>query len=240
MPTILIAEPDKLVRTETEAQLQQEGFRVVSVGAVQSIVTAARESLPDVAVISLDFMEISGLDICNQLRLQPHLTHLPVMFITAEKGNTVVALEAGGDELMVKPFEVREFVARVRALVRRTQRLNQLNELRLDVDASQAWVNEQEVNLTPTEFSLLAYLCEHKTEFHSADALLATVWSYPNASGDTALVRNHIHNIREKLEKNTNRPQIIVSLHGRGYGINALVDFVQQQQHHPQNQDVHA
>ncbi len=238
MPTILIADPDTFLLNDAEAQLQQDGFRVVTLADTSSIVSSARESLPDLAVISLDFADLNGLDMCKQLRLQPHLTHLPIMFTTVEKSNTVLALEAGGDELMVKPFETREFVARVRALVRRSQRLNQLNELRLDLAASQVWVNNQEVNLTPTEFLLLAYLCEHRTQFHAADILLATVWDYPNASGDTALVRNHIHNIREKLEKSTNRPQIIVSLHGRGYGINAVVDFVQQSA--SQIQDVHA
>lgn len=228
MPTILIADPDIRLLQEVETQLPSDGFRVVGVDNIQQIIDTARESLPDVAVVSLDFDEMDSIETCKQLRLQPHLTYLPILFTTINKSRTVSALEAGGDDLIAKPFEVRELTARIRALVRRTQRLNRLNELQLNRDTSRVWINGEEVNLTPTEFLLLAYLCEYRTQFHAAETLLSTVWDYPNASGDTALVRNHIHNIREKLEKNANRPQIIVSLHGRGYGINAIVDIVGQ------------
>ncbi len=237
MPTVLIAEPDQHLCTEAESHLHEADFRVVSVSDVESIVNSARESLPDIAVISLDFEEVDGLEICKRLRLLPHLTYLPVLFITEKKEDTVLALEAGGDDIIVKPLEMRELVARVRALIRRGQRLSHLNEIRLDKETERVWVNDEEVNLTPTEFSLLLYLCEHRNEFHTAEKLLSTIWNYPEASGDTALVRNHVHNIREKLEKNANRPQIIVSSHGRGYGINAVIEMVQTSQMQPHNQD---
>lgn len=229
MSTILIADHDPVMIAKLEQRLQDEGHKVIGVVDADRILEEAREHTPDLIVLDMDFGTSNSLIICNELRSLPHLTHVPILFMTSESNAVVRALDAGGDDIVSKPFEIKEVSARVRALLRRSRRVNRLHYLQIDRNNSQVWVNEIEVSLTPTEFQLLDYLCEHRMAYHTATELLEKVWRYPPNTGDTALVRNHVHNLRTKLENVPNRPQIIVSLHGRGYRVNANIEELSSQ-----------
>lgn len=223
MPNILIADNDLTTVTKLEQTLKDEGHQVICVRDAYRVVPVARQSQPDLIILDLELPNSNGLILCNELRSLPNLTHVPILFMTTKKSDAVRALDAGGDGFVTKPFIIRELLARVRAMLRRINPHGQLHLLKIDAARRQVWVDKTPVELTPTEFDLLLYLCNYGDEYCSADDLLQSVWQYPPNVGDTALVRNHIHNLRTKLEINANRPQIIVSLHGRGYRVNARV-----------------
>lgn len=226
MPNILIADSDLSTLTKLEQTLKEEGHQVTCIREAYRVVPVARQNPPDLIILDLELPNGNGLILCNELRNLPNLTHIPILFLTTQRADAVRALDAGGDGFVTKPFVVKELLARIRALLRRTNSNSQLHHLKIDAMRRQAWVDKILVDLTPTEFDLLLYLCEREEQYCSADDLLQSVWHYPPTVGDTALVRNHVHNLRTKLEMNANRPQIIVSLHGRGYRVNARIQFI--------------
>ena len=150
-----------------------------------------------------------------------------------EPDEIATVLDAGADLFMSKPIVVPELVARVRALLRRKgpDTVWDMQAI-LEIDANQRVVrinDERSVQLTPVEFELLSFLIESDEEYHSARELLGLVWNYPEGSGDTALVRNHIRNLRSKLEDDPERPRIVESMPKRGYRINAQVKWTAAQ-----------
>jgi DNA-binding response OmpR family regulator len=221
MTTILVADHNLSSLKKIEETLNQHGYDVESVRDSNHVVEAARHYLPDLIILDLELPGSNSLILCHEIRSQAHLTHVPVLFVTAQSQDVVRALDAGGDDIITKPYANRELLARVRALLRRANRVPQLHLLKIDTVLRQAWVDRTLIDLTPTEFDLLEYLCRYHEDYHTSSDLLELVWRYPSGVGDPALVRNHIHNLRRKLEINPNRPQIIVSLHGRGYRVNA-------------------
>lgn len=183
---------------------------------------------PDLVV--LDVMmpgSIDGIGLCRKLRSDNRFVDLPILFLTA-RGSTddvVEGLDAGGDDYLVKPFEVAELTARVRALLRRGQRESdrnaviELGKIKLDSDSYQVTVGGRAIQLTAMEHRLLRYLMEHSNQALSPQHLLEAVWDYPANTGDPDLVRAHIRNLRAKLEKGETRYQVIRTIHGVGYMI---------------------
>jgi two-component system response regulator VicR len=153
------------------------------------------------------------------------------VFITGSDSPYTIAeaMDAGGDDFIRKPFIVREFTARLRAHLRRVTRVEPVDTLptiRIYPDLRVVLVDDREIDLTQVEFDLLKFLCLAPTKLHSTQDLLIQVWQYPPDAGDTALVRNHIRNLRRKLEDSPERPEIIQSRHGRGYTIKAHVQII--------------
>lgn len=227
MPIIMVVEDDINTLETVERALEREGHEVLGVSNSYEVLEVARESQPDMIILDMVLPGDSGLTLCTQLRKLPHLTDVPILFLTAYHSahEIALALDAGGDDFMRKPFSVKELNARVRALIRRANRTKDQdsNRLTIDYNLRTVAVDRRAVSLTPVEFDLLDYLCKHTDKYHTANDLLESVWDYPAGSGDTALVRNHIHNLRNKLEYDPDRPRIIVSLHGRGYRVNANI-----------------
>lgn len=154
-----------------------------------------------------------------------------VIFIThrhASAADVANLLDAGGDDVLRLSFDPSELTARVRVLLRWDQRNRSRKHvsLRLDHSKKMAIVNQKRVRLTPVEFDLLMLLCSNPTRYFSAPDLLRELWNYTPRSGDTALVRNHIRNLRSKLESDPDRPRVIVSQYGRGYTVDANVEMV--------------
>lgn len=223
MITILVADHDLNSLKKLEQTLKDHRYEVVGVRDAHHVVSAARHHLPDLVILDMELPNSNSLILCHEIRNLPHLTHVPVLFVTTQSQDVVRALDAGGDDFIAKPYATRELLARVRALLRRANRVPQPHTLRIDVNQRLVWVDKTPIDLTPTEFDLLEYLCRYQERYHTSSDLLELVWRYPTGVGDPALVRNHIHNLRRKLEINPNRPQIIVSLHGRGYRVNAQI-----------------
>lgn len=231
MTKILIVDNDLETQGMIEQFLYREGYQIIRAYTARDALMMVEEHTPDIFLINT-FLPggADGLTLCRRLRNNPRMVNAPIIFLTDMGARYAVAdaLEAGGDDYVRKPFAIRELAARIRAHLRRVAgALN--NEgtplLRIVPDTLTVYVNGRKVNLTQVEFDLLKFLCHTPHQLHTTETLLSDVWQYPRGAGDAALVRNHIRNLRRKLEEDPDRPAIIQSRHGRGYGIRARVQF---------------
>ncbi len=226
MHKILVIDDNAAILQLLEQFLHQEGYAVLTASCASDALIIIEKTIPDLIVIDVGLPGMDGVELCRQMRAKPKLKNVPILFLTAQDtaASVVKALDAGGDDYMSKPFAVRELSARIRAHLRRSSGTGELPTLRVVFSSRQVFLNGLEVTLTPVEFDLLHYLCNAPDKWHTAQVLLASVWQYPEKIGDEALVRNHIRNLRRKLEDNPNRPTIILSRHGRGYSLRARVE----------------
>jgi DNA-binding response OmpR family regulator len=227
--TILAVESDQHIRTTIAQVLKHEGYQVIEAAEARTALRLARECRPDVIITDATLPDMTGMEFCTRLRAMPFVNVVPILFLSVNPSAQYAAqvLDSGGDDFLRKPFAVKEFNARVRALLRRSPNQQQAKTqamLRLQEEQYRVVINNRQVELTPTEYSLLEYLCAHPDEHFTAETLLQKIWHYPPGGGDKALVRNHIRNLRRKIEDNPDYPTIIVSLHGRGYTVNARLD----------------
>jgi len=227
MYEIMIVDDDAQILDMVELVLKREGYRVLRAFSAQDALEIVETTLPDLFVIDAMMPEIDGITLCRRLRAQPQTAGTPIIFLTGNNSpqNVVDALNAGGDDFIRKPFVPRELAARVRAHIRRATYYldSDVPAVRIIPDQYRVFVNDHEVMLTRVEFDLLRYLCAAPYKLHSTEDLLANVWQYPDGVGDAALVRNHVHNLRRKIEGDPERPEVIQSRHGRGYVIKARV-----------------
>jgi DNA-binding response OmpR family regulator len=227
--TVLAVESDFHIRATITQVLKHEGYQVIEATEAHTALRLARECRPDVIITDASLPDMTGLELCTRLRAMPFVNVVPILFLSVNASAQYAAqvLDSGGDDFLRKPFAIKEFNARVRALLRRSPNRQQAKTqptLRLQEDHYRVIVNNRQVELTPTEFSLLEYLCSHPDEHLTAEFLLQKIWNYPPGGGDKALVRNHIRNLRRKIEDNPDYPTILISMHGRGYTINARLD----------------
>ncbi len=231
MCQILIADEDKAMQQMVEQVLTQEGHTILTAQTTDDALKVIRRTSPDMFLIDLSLPKSGGVELCRKLRANPETSDSPIIFLTSQNSvySLVEALEAGGDDYIRKPFAMRELSARIRAHLRRYVAYTNENNTALKIinDTYQVFVDGREVMLTRIEFDLLRHLCDRPEKWHSTQELLTNVWNYPEGIGDTALVRNHILNLRRKLEDDPNHPTIIQSRHGRGYAVRAKVEFIE-------------
>lgn len=227
MCKILIADDDTTMLNMVEQVLTQEGYSVILAHSSDDVFEQIRSSVPDLFLIDLAHTHIDGLELCQRLRDNPGTADKPIIFLTNDHSahKAAEALEAGGDDYVRKPFAVRELTARIRAHLRRFTGFEQHNipSVRILPRTFQVFVDGREVSLTRIEFDLLTYMCSSPDHWFGTHELLGNVWNYPDGVGDSALVRNHIRNLRRKLESNPDHPTIVKSRHGRGYSIHAQI-----------------
>jgi DNA-binding response OmpR family regulator len=225
-PYILVVDDDPDVLGTVSRALTREGFDVgrASSGVEALKLLSARR--PELIVLDIIMPGLDGLAVCRKIRMDNQYNDLTILFLTA-RGHTddiVVGLDAGGDDYMIKPFEIAELTARVRALIRRGKRnaliespVLEIGKVRLDSNTHQVMIDEQgPIQLTSTEHRLLRYLMEHVDQALSPQHLLEAVWDYPPHTGDPDLVRAHVRNLRTKLEFEGTNP-FIRTIHGVGY-----------------------
>ncbi|MFN8451134.1 MAG: response regulator transcription factor [Anaerolineae bacterium] len=226
MVHILAVDDDNEVLETVGRVLRHEAYEVSLATSAAQALTVLEKRIPDLLVLDIMMPEMDGVTLCRQLRRDSRFIPLPILFLTA-KGSTddiVNGLDAGADDYVVKPFELAELRARIAALLRRGVRdkksdaVLQLNDLRLDSDTYQVWVEDSAIQLTSTEHRLLRYLMEHPNQALSPSHLLQAVWEYPPNTGDPDLVRAHVRNLRAKIEKGARR-KYIRTIHGVGYMI---------------------
>jgi two-component system, OmpR family, response regulator VicR len=237
MYTILVADDDPIMLGMVERLMQKEGYAVVKSTTAKGVHDLLKETSPDLFLIDMNLPDDNGLSICKAIRNHPEFAESPIIFLTgvmASPNDVAEALNVGGDDYIHKPFAARELAARVRAQLRRivaSQRRG-ITVLQLNLAANLVLVDgEREVELTPVEFNLLYHMCRQPNTWQTTRDLLADVWRYPGNIGDAALVRNHIRNIRRKIEANPDHPSIILSRHRRGYLVDAQVSIIGEATH---------
>jgi DNA-binding response OmpR family regulator len=219
---VLVVEDDKTLLDLLEYNLKKEGHEVVTAMDGAEAIEKARSSPPDAIVLDIMLPVLNGLEVCRILRKE---MSVPIIMLTArdDEIDKISGLDAGADDYMTKPFSMRELLARVRAMLRRTdiQIPSADAPLRtgdVEIDVSRHTVNRggSIVSLTPKEFDLLAFLARNKGIVFSRDQLLEKVWGYDFA-GDTRTVDVHVRWLRSKIEDDPEQPRRLLTVRGVGY-----------------------
>jgi DNA-binding response OmpR family regulator len=179
---------------------------------------------PDLVILDIVMPEMGGVEVCRRIRADSALASLPILFLTAmiEPEDKLAGFAVGADDYITKPFDTRELAARVQAILRRarptaTVGFLRAGELTLNLSTFEVSTPTGTFLLTPVEFGLLRYLMEHANQVIHPERLLREVWRYPPGTGDPALVRRHIKNLREKLEPTPAQPRYILTVSRHGY-----------------------
>ena len=228
-PYILAVDDDADVLGTLSRTLSREGFEVGCATSGLEALEMLAERRPDLIILDIIMPGLDGLSVCRRIRADSQYDDLAILFLTA-RGHTddiVDGLDAGGDDYVVKPFELAELSARVRALVRRGQRSAvmesprlQVGALVLDSSTHQVTIGDNApIQLTATEHRLLRYMMEHANQALSPQHLLEAVWDYPPHTGDPDLVRAHVRNLRAKIDRVEADRTFIRTIHGVGYMI---------------------
>ncbi len=219
--TILVVDDKKELRAMVKAYLEQEGFRVVMAATGQEALFVARHEKPDLILLDIMMPEMSGYDF---LRTYSREADTPVLMLTAkiEEADKVLGLELGADDYITKPFSMRELTARVRAVLRRYRRQGTAtNVLRaggitLDRETRVVTVDEQRVDLTPSEFDLLAIFMAAPGRAFTRAELLDRLQG-DAYEGYERTIDVHIRNLRTKIEPNPSKPSYVETVYGVGY-----------------------
>jgi len=208
MSRVLIVEDDRDIADLIAHYLQKAGHTAEIVTSGTAALPRARDAVPDLLILDRMLPGMDGLLVCQALRADPATAAIPIILLTArgEEAERVQGLELGADDYVTKPFSPRELMARVAALLRRTQRPAKpsasaplrYGPLTIDLDRHVVEADGEEVRLTAKEFLLLQYLVEHRGRVLSRDLLLSDVWGY-QYTGGTRTVDVHIRRLREKL-----------------------------------------
>jgi len=218
---ILIVEDEKKLVTLLKAYLEQAGFAVVATSDGQQALTMFRYEKPALVLLDLNLPGMDGLDVCRALRKE---SAVPIIMVTArvEETDRLIGLELGADDYISKPFSPREVVARVRAVLRRAEgeptRAETLvaGDLTLDLTKHSARLKQRELELTPTEFDLLAVLMQNPGRAFTRLQLLDRVQGEA-FDGYERTIDAHIKNLRQKIERDPKNPQYILTVFGVGY-----------------------
>ncbi len=224
MPRILIVEDDPAMETGLRDNLEIEGYSVDSAADGAAGLKLLTENTYDIALLDVMLPKLSGFDLLRQARAQGVRT--PVIMLTAkgEEIDRVLGLELGADDYVTKPFSLRELLARVKAVLRRSEgkaggaedAVLMLGSLRIDFSTYNATRGGDAVEMTPKEFDVLKFLWKHKGETVSRDQLLEQVWGY-SESISSRTVDNFILRLRQKIEQDPAHPKHILTMHGIGY-----------------------
>lgn len=227
MKKVLVVEDELSIATLLKYNLEQAGYEVVVASDGPTAVELTMTEKPDLLLLDLMLPGMDGLDVCKTLRQEKIYT--PILMLTAksEEFDKILGLELGADDYLTKPFSPREVVARVKAILRRSQ----LQEKNTEINAEQeltigglkifpeqikAEIRGEQLELTPKEFELLLYLARHEGKVLHREQLLSAVWNY-EYSGDCRIVDVHISHLREKIEVDTRKPEYIKTIRGFGY-----------------------
>ncbi|MCS6951287.1 MAG: response regulator transcription factor [Bryobacterales bacterium] len=221
MKKIALIEDDADLYSLLEYNLQKEGYTVVGAQTGKGAVELFRRERPDLIILDIMLPDSDGLEICKRVRAHPDLAHIPILFLTARASETdrILGLELGGNDYIVKPFFVRELIARVRVHFREPANgasVLKVGDLELDRPRRQVRLRGRPVALTATEFRLLEYLMSRPGVVFTRDQLLDAVWGHDRAVTDRT-VDVYILRLRQKLEDDPANPSFLRSVRGFGY-----------------------
>lgn len=226
MKKILVVEDDQTLLEVLRYNLSKEGYKVLAAtGGVQAL-EVARQEEPDLIVLDIMLPDLDGFEVCRILRKE---MGTPMLMLTAKVGEAdkIVGLELGADDYMTKPFNLRELLARIRAMLRRAEiiqrdllgeppRSLKLGDLEVDFTRHQVKLGDSLLILKPKEFDLLAFLARNRGRAFTREQLLEKVWGYDYV-GDTRTVDVHIRWLREKIEVDPGSPCRLLTVRGVGY-----------------------
>jgi DNA-binding response OmpR family regulator len=221
MKTILVVDDEPKIVQLARDYLEHAGFAVLTAPDGSAALHAARSRKPDLIVLDLGLPQIDGLDVTRSLRKD---SDVPIIMLTArsEESDKLIGLELGADDYLTKPFSPKELVARVRTVLRRADRTASAAEiiraadLVLDVPRLRLTIDNRPIELTPTEFQLLATLARQPGRIFTRGQLLDAVHGIAFESYERA-IDAHIKNIRRKIEPNPREPRYILTVYGMGY-----------------------
>ena len=225
MAKVLIIEDEETLVRNLAEKLRGEGFAVSTAGDGEDGLQKVRDEHPDLIVLDIMLPRLDGLSLCRMVRRDPETSHIPIIMLTARgtEVDKIVGLESGADDYVVKPFALGEFLARVRAVMRRAPGVpNNLqdemvsNDLRLSLTGRRLFKDGRETKLSNKEFDLLAELMRNRGVVLSRDLILTKVWGY-DYFVDKRTVDVHVRWLREKIEDDASNPKRIVTVRGVGY-----------------------
>ena len=224
--SVLVIEDDRDIARLLELHLRDEGYSVTVAADGKTGVQKALSNSYDLIILDLILPEMDGLEVCRRIRTRPDYT--PVLMLTAksEDLDRILGLEMGADDYLTKPFNVRELLARVKALFRRVEAFRERDatgqetiragELVIDTEKRKVTVQGKPVHLTAREFELLLEFARHPGRVYTRAQLLDKVWGY-SYQGYEHTVNSHINRLREKIEGNPAKPRFILTVWGVGY-----------------------
>ena len=226
LPKVLVVEDEKSFVEALKVGLDREGFDVKVAEDGLMALELFRTFKPDLILLDVMLPKISGLDVCKEIRTE---SKVPIIMVTAkgEEIDTVVGLEVGADDYVTKPYRLREVVARMRSLLRRSNwsdeteavsegRVITVSDIRIDIDKYEVKVRNEIVDFPLKEFELLLLLLENAGRVLTRDVLIDRVWGFDYV-GDTKTLDVHIKRLRSKVEKDPSKPMSIITVRGVGY-----------------------
>lgn len=226
---ILVVEDEPALQDTLSYNLTRQGYTVEAVGDGQAAIEAARRQQPDLIVLDLMLPILDGFEVCRILRQE---MNVPILMLTArdDEIDRVIGLELGADDYLTKPFSMREFLARVKAHLRRVRLIRaeadaqaplvrekiQFGNLTLDLTRREVRIDERPLAMKPKEFDLLLFLAQHRGQVLTRDLILERVWGW-EFSGGSRTVDVHVRWLREKIEQQPAEPARIITVRGTGY-----------------------
>ncbi len=232
--TILIVDDEQPIRDILVYNLKKEGYNTIEAGDGVTAVDMALDKKPDLIILDIMLPKMDGLSVCKRVK---NSLNVPIIMLTAKDGeiDKILGLELGADDYITKPFSVRELVARVKANLRKVEVVSNVQsidrkddkkkeskivvgDLELDLDKFEVKVRGEVIDLTLREFEVLKFLASQPEQVVTRETLLEKVWGY-EYYGDIRTVDVTVRRIREKIEKDTSAPKILITKRGVGYYI---------------------
>ena len=230
MARILVVDDEKKIVEIVKAYLEREGYEILAAYDGKSALETVKRQppAPDLVILDLMLPRISGWDVCRALRAD---SNIPIIMLTARDDVTdkIIGLELGADDYVTKPFDPKELVSRVKAVLRRTaanrvpKAVLKVADLSIDMDKRDVRRSGESIELTPMEFDLLATLAQNPGRVFSRMQLLDKVQGVAY-DGYERTIDSHIKNLRKKIELNVSRPQYVITVHGVGYKVPETAD----------------
>lgn len=222
---ILIIEDDPSVAHILQQSLERDGYTTTWCSTGTDGVDFAKNGRPHLIILDVRLPDGSGFDFCRQMRQQKLKQPILMLTVQSDDVDKILGLEMGADDYLTKPYNFRELLARVRALLRRSYgefaqqegELLHVADLTIDHGRGQVWRGTEQLHPTPTEFRLLVHLAKHQGQALSKAQLLDAVWGYSADAADENTLMVHIRRLRQKVELEPSRPRLILTVPGIGY-----------------------
>lgn len=224
---ILILDDEDPIRQFMKINLDYQGYQTVEAASGEEALRIFDEEKPAVAILDIMLPGISGYEVCEKIRDKSPMTGIIMVSAKSQDIDKILGLEKGADDYIIKPFNPQELILRVKSLMRRVnlnpsdQSDNEVKSLKdgpftLDIYSKTFYKNNQEIDVTPTEFTILEYFIKNKGKAMTRDEIMKETWG-DNYSNDTKIVDVNIRRIRAKIEENPAKPEFIETVWGTGY-----------------------